>query len=743
MNRELKVNITGDNTKFKQATQDTVKSIGTLKDEYRRLSRTSLVGATPEEVEALNKRLAQLKDQINDTNKTIKSMSLDNFERMAETTQVASTMMAGFAGAATLAGGSQEELNKLMQKTVALMAIAKSAQEAQYFFQERAVGIMIKNKYKEISANLQNIFTIKTQAAATAQLSTVQGGATATTGILTKATMIWNKVIAANPIFFILAVIIAVIGGLYALSKALGDNTKEAKGYEKTLDGVVVQNEEIRKQHNEAIKQMRRLQNEWDLLTGSITAHEKALRDTRMTYEEEMKAINDEYEKDLDNLSRWNSKRTKQLIDASQKRNAAAKSIQDKHNHEMSVLFYKTAEDELTAMKEAAVITAQTKKEELNAQIELLKHHFEKETKELDKRSHAYKLKETRLHSSIKELTSSYNNELLKIKQERLKKELEMQKQHQDFMFAESFAYWKREILIAEQEGKTLMDAKLSLLEAETEQKLSKVAKGSEQELLILKEAEIEKGKIMREGFKYQIDLYDTLNSEIGQRLEITKQLHKVYGDTYDILGDQIRIYETEIQRLIENGYDAEDASITKLIEKLKELERVRNQQLEDAERVKKSQEELERASLDMAQSFGQAMGSMVRDGKEGASELIKQALATAIAFVINQVIQEVEWPYNLVVAAGASAVTYALFDQVPALAQGGIATSPTLAMVGDNPNARIDPEVIAPLSKLKGILSESISGGADDMSKVVFEIRGDTLVGILEKYNKYQDRYK
>ena len=41
----------------------------------------------------------------------------------------------------------------------------------------------------------------------------------------------------------------------------------------------------------------------------------------------------------------------------------------------------------------------------------------------------------------------------------------------------------------------------------------------------------------------------------------------------------------------------------------------------------------------------------------------------------------------------------------LPALAQGGLAEAPTLAMVGDNRNAKVDPEVIAPLSKLKGMV--------------------------------------
>lgn len=43
---------------------------------------------------------------------------------------------------------------------------------------------------------------------------------------------------------------------------------------------------------------------------------------------------------------------------------------------------------------------------------------------------------------------------------------------------------------------------------------------------------------------------------------------------------------------------------------------------------------------------------------------------------------------------------------EIPRLARGGLAYGPTLAMVGDNKGASSDPEVIAPLSKLEGIMS-------------------------------------
>lgn len=57
-----------------------------------------------------------------------------------------------------------------------------------------------------------------------------------------------------------------------------------------------------------------------------------------------------------------------------------------------------------------------------------------------------------------------------------------------------------------------------------------------------------------------------------------------------------------------------------------------------------------------------------------------------------------------------AAAVMTALINKnaeksVPALANGGLAYGPTYAMVGDNPNAGTDPEVIAPLSKLQAML--------------------------------------
>ncbi len=66
-------------------------------------------------------------------------------------------------------------------------------------------------------------------------------------------------------------------------------------------------------------------------------------------------------------------------------------------------------------------------------------------------------------------------------------------------------------------------------------------------------------------------------------------------------------------------------------------------------------------------------------------------------------------------------------------LATGGLAYGPTLAVVGDNRGAASDPEVIAPLSKLRNYMGGQqleLVGG------VTFELRGDTAVAILNREN-------
>lgn len=98
------------------------------------------------------------------------------------------------------------------------------------------------------------------------------------------------------------------------------------------------------------------------------------------------------------------------------------------------------------------------------------------------------------------------------------------------------------------------------------------------------------------------------------------------------------------------------------------------------------------------------------------------------IKFVFNKIVDIVKTPINWIIdgintlIGGINKISFDIPDwvpfigggkfgfdipEIPRLATGGLATAPTLAMVGDNRNAKADPEVIAPLSKLQGMLTD------------------------------------
>lgn len=92
----------------------------------------------------------------------------------------------------------------------------------------------------------------------------------------------------------------------------------------------------------------------------------------------------------------------------------------------------------------------------------------------------------------------------------------------------------------------------------------------------------------------------------------------------------------------------------------------------------------------------------------------------------------------GLAITAGLAAVALGqgLINKANApvkLATGGLAYGPTLAVVGDNRGAASDPEVIAPLSKLRNYIGGQqlqLVGG------VAFELRGDVVRAVLDREN-------
>jgi len=202
-----------------------------------------------------------------------------------------------------------------------------------------------------------------------------------------------------------------------------------------------------------------------------------------------------------------------------------------------------------------------------------------------------------------------------------------------------------------------------------------------------------------------------------------------VAGDTTEMLGnsatkaaDKFKIFKSEVRWLLlrlENtktevfgllsALEAVEVTSTSFTSKLLlGLERMSS----EAKKVSNVFEDMGEA---LATSIGNAVGhaeNMRQALVEAAKAVIIAALAQAKAQVIARSAEGAAGtgPAYPFVMAGLLTAGIALINsvQIPALAEGGLAYGATTAIVGDNPNARVDPEVIAPLSKLQDIMGAS-----------------------------------
>jgi tape measure domain-containing protein len=144
--------------------------------------------------------------------------------------------------------------------------------------------------------------------------------------------------------------------------------------------------------------------------------------------------------------------------------------------------------------------------------------------------------------------------------------------------------------------------------------------------------------------------------------------------------------------------------------------------------------------------SFGELAASGFESMKELAAA-VRKSIADIIANFIRMYVAKALASVPLspfmvaiapAIAAAAGGVARSLIMKIgaPKLAEGGLATGPTMALVGDNRNARVDPEVIAPLSKLKSMMGDMGVGGTLET-----RISGNDLIILLNRSQKGLNR--
>jgi hypothetical protein len=127
--------------------------------------------------------------------------------------------------------------------------------------------------------------------------------------------------------------------------------------------------------------------------------------------------------------------------------------------------------------------------------------------------------------------------------------------------------------------------------------------------------------------------------------------------------------------------------------------------------------------------SIGASLAGTMSNGLEAASETAK-SFGPLSAFVL---------PALLAGAAVAVKGAFSKVEKPKKFAQGGIVSTPTLGLVGEYSGARSNPEVIAPLDKLKNMIDSR--GGQQVNVGGSFTLKGQDLVVALQRANSNRNR--
>lgn len=109
------------------------------------------------------------------------------------------------------------------------------------------------------------------------------------------------------------------------------------------------------------------------------------------------------------------------------------------------------------------------------------------------------------------------------------------------------------------------------------------------------------------------------------------------------------------------------------------------------------------------------AIGTIVGDAFSSAIKTVINSILTGVENKVNFFVDAINGAIDLINTIPGVSISKLTRLEIPKLAKGGVVKAPTLALVGDNAGANTgNPEVVAPLNKLKGMLNES-DGSAED----------------------------
>ena len=279
----------------------------------------------------LAKEAGVLKDKMNNAKAAVKSMSSD-FPKLQVGTQAFQAMggaAQGAMGAMALVGGENEAITKSIQKMMAIQSILNSVTAiSNALSDETALGLKVRTSLGKIKAAND----IK-QAGATKGLTLAQKGMTAATWVMNGVMKVFNKTLLSNPIFWIVAIIMAVIAAFKIFSSSTESAEESSKKLTASLEkqsaameknrAIVERNASDRRRelilngaseeelHKDTLK---RLGEEEEGRVESFNARKKGIKDLKVQYRKALKEENSELAKSLKDKIKADKKANQDLL---------------------------------------------------------------------------------------------------------------------------------------------------------------------------------------------------------------------------------------------------------------------------------------------------------------------------------------------------------------------------------------------------------------------------------------------
>jgi hypothetical protein len=276
-------------------------------------------------------------------------------------------------------------------------------------------------------------------------------------------------------------------------------------------------------------------------------------------------------------------------------------------------------------------------------------------------------------------------------------------------------------------------------------------AKIKELEIQFLQERIELKKKLNQDVFQEEQALTDLMLEETERRNKILTKEEMAFAKRIS------RIFEQELRQLaltilnaiqdtLVNAFagvsESSKLEVEILKEQQRELEQSMKEQTKSQLQMLQERKQYVENEKKLAEATQSGLSKLFNTILEGVADFLAQLGTGLVAAAIasDKFQQYLLKNPKLAAAAGVAAIAASigvrtLLARGPKFANGGIVSGPTLGLVGEYPGASTNPEVIAPLDKLKSLIGDTGNGGNGFIAET--RISGRDLAIVLNRYNQ------